>query len=855
MAAAITGYFYLRQTKKPSLNAVDVLPDKAMVVIHAGNFHELSYKLSQQSLIWNELASIAEFKKLNQQINYFDSLTTENETLKDFFKDRQMLIALYNGGTETNALISFNLSDLAQEKDFTEALQTVLKSEKNSEGVFEIWNGTSKYFLKTISGVVVLSQNQALIENCFDSKIKKQSADPYYQTLMKNMDADDLFNCYINHKELNSVKTKIKLDKFILSGKSVCNIEITPDAITANGFSACDSSSVLNLLGGQPAQPCDFFQALPFSTHFYKAVAISSYETFKSKAGINAAVSSYWKQASDSALFNVRKQLEDNIGDKAVQIEYTQNSSKENALVIELKDTAQVIEALKFVSDSVSIIQNYKSFYLRDSVSDLSKELFGSLFTVHARYAFVHSNYLIISETSEGNNFYLNSMINTSSLAQNEVFMNYAKENLLVNFNYQAYAIVNKQQEELKRTFVFFNDSTSNSFKKLNDYSINITNYKNLVQFRASVKYQQGNQSLDVPGLWTCEADTLIVGKPAVFKNHKSDQNELIFQDAKNNLYLVNATGSILWKKPIGERAMSDYFVVDAFKNNKFQILFNTSSAIHLIDRNGNYVPGYPVKLPKPATNALSLQDYEKTRDYRMIIACSDRFIYNYYITGARNEKFTPIKTNHEVTKPVKYIKVGASDYLVMSDTEGKIYVYSRRGEGRVDLSNKLITNASDYYINSSNNIQNTTLVYFDDKNSLLESISLVDKKEIVKLGANFDEASCFFELIDDDKKMDIVIVDKSKLICYDLSGNELFRYESASDAAYTGGQYYFDADGAYFILNNSINEVHVIEAYQKKIIKNIKGNGTPLVYDLFKDGKKYLMVSDNNLLKCVLLK
>jgi hypothetical protein len=433
--------------------------------------------------------------------------------------------------------------------------------------------------------------------------------------------------------------------------------------------------------------------------------------------------------------------------------------------------------------------------------------------------------------------------------------MNYAKENLLVNFNYQAYAIVNKQQEELKETFIFLNDSTLHAFKKLNDYSINITNFKNLAQFRASVKYQQGSQKRDIPGLWTCEADTLIIGKPAVFKNHKSDQNELLFQDAKSNLYLINSTGSILWKKPIGEIAKSDFFVVDAFKNNKFQILFNTENAIHLIDRNGNYVPGYPLKLPKPATNALSLLDYDNTRDYRIIVACSDKLIYNYYINGTRNEKFTPIKTNQEVIKPVKYIKVGASDYLVISDKEGKIYVYSRRGEGRIDLLNKLITNASDYYINTSNNLQNTSLVYFDDKNSLLESISLVDKKEIVKLGASFDETSCFFELIDDDKKMDLVVIDKTKVLCYDLTGNELFRYESGSDAAYTFGQYYFDSDGAYFILNNAINEVHVVEAYKKKIIKNIKGNGVPLVYDLFKDGKKYLIVSDNQFMKCVLFK
>ena len=50
-----------------------------------------------------------------------------------------------------------------------------------------------------------------------------------------------------------------------------------------------------------------------------------------------------------------------------------------------------------------------------------------------------------------------------------------------------------------------------------------------------------------------------------------------------------------------------------------------TANHIHLIDRNGNYVEKYPVKLRSPATNGLAVFDYDKNRDYRMFIAGSDR--------------------------------------------------------------------------------------------------------------------------------------------------------------------------------------------------------------------------------------
>jgi hypothetical protein len=855
LGGAVWAYFYLKQTKKPSLNALDVLPEKAICVLAASDFHELANKLTNQNLIWNELGTVAEFKNLNKQLQYFDSLTSEVETIKEFFENRQIFLALYQYNSRTEALITFNLRDLVQEKDFVDAVEAVLKCEVNDEGECEFWNGTIRFYLKTANGVVVLSENKELTLNCFSPQTKKQAEEPKFKTIFKNLDNDDLFNVYINHNLWQSAKTKIDPNSFVLNGSSVCNIEISPDAITANGFNDCDSNSVLNYISGQPAQNSDFFQALPFNTIRYKAISIGHYSVLKEKLRIDQDKSAkFWKQANDSALFNVERQLNENINTKLIEADYKINDRTAKVLAIEIKDSALVKEAVKYLSDSLLSIQNNNVYRLNSTEANLAGLLFGELTEINAVYAFVYGNYLFLHENPETAMFYLSSLVNNSSFAQNEMFMNYAKDNLLVSFNYQWYSALNKNNSVVRDVFSFVTDSSAKAFNKLSDASINIVNYKNLLQFRANVKYQSASQNKDVPGLWTCEADTFITGKPWLFVNHKSNENELIFQDANNNLYLVNATGNILWKKPVGAPIISDVYTVDAFKNNKFQILFSTTDHLHLIDRNGNYVQGFPVKLPASATNPLTLLDYDNSKDYRIIMACSDNRIYNYYVNGTKNEKFTPIRTDQPVVTKVKYAKVGASDYIIANDREGKIYVYSRRGEGRIDLSNKLITDNKDFYVEVSNNIQNTKLYYFDDKNSLLESINLMDKKDIVKVGSDFESADYSFELIDDDKKMDIVILDKTKLICYDLTGNELFRYES-TDETYKSCQFLYDSDGAYFILTNANDEIHILEASTKKITKKIKGNNTPLVYDLFKDGKKYLMVSEGNLMKCVLIK
>ena len=50
--------------------------------------------------------------------------------------------------------------------------------------------------------------------------------------------------------------------------------------------------------------------------------------------------------------------------------------------------------------------------------------------------------------------------------------------------------------------------------------------------------------------------------------------------------------------------------MMDYYKNGKLQLLFAGRDYMHLIDRNGNYVDKYPVKMRTPASNTLALFDY-----------------------------------------------------------------------------------------------------------------------------------------------------------------------------------------------------------------------------------------------------
>lgn len=851
LAGAAWAYFYLRESKKPSLKAEDVLPDSTFCCFSSNSFNGLANKLSNQNLLWNEMINISAFKSLHAQIQFFDSVITENESLRSFFKEKEIFLALYNAKPQASTLIVFNLDDLAQEKDFEEALRAAFKSSGDEENKLELAAPGKKWSIKLNRGVVVMTDALPLIEKVFSGTSRKLKDNAQWQALQKMHNDNELLSIYVNHALLNqNARASVNTSGTILGGGSFAVAEFNPDELSLNGFNLPDSSSLLNTLTSQQPQPCDFFSALPFNTLSFTAVGFHDFPSWRRK--LKPITSSFWKTVNDSAMYNAEGEFYNNIGTKIIEAEIKFRDKISKALWIEVKDTARSAELLNYISDTIRVYQGVKMAMMDSLTGNLVSASFGKVFHTKPGAAFVLGNYFVLAEANIAD-YLVNASVNGSTILQNEWFRAYAKDNLGLNFNYLYYTALNRQSGRLKQVLAFLKESDVAYFKKFSDFSISMANYKTMLQFRMNLKYQQEQKNSEAPGLWTFEADTLVHGRPGVFVNHKTGENEIVLSDEKNNLYLVNATGNLLWKVHLEEAVVSDVYTVDAFKNNKFQMLFNTRNYIYLIDRNGKNVDGFPVRLPAPATNSLTLFDYDGTKDYRLFIACEDKHIYNFGINGVRNEKFVPVKTDDVVKLPLSYLKVAGSDYLVTADAGGKIYVFSRRGEDRIGLNNRLIENCQSFYAEASGSLQNTRLIYVDDKNSLLETISLADKKEALKLDTDLEEARYAFDMVDDDKKPDLILVDKNRLLCYDLTGNLIYEWTGAEEQ-FSLVNYFYDADGAYFILSTG-EQLEVLNVSTKTVVKKFKTSGPPVISDLFRDGKKYILAAEGKTLKCVILK
>jgi hypothetical protein len=630
-------------------------------------------------------------------------------------------------------------------------------------------------------------------------------------------------------------------------------IDFEPSQVKINGYLTPDSSEIVSLFTNQDPQPSAELAAhLPLNTISFKAYGFSSFASLKLKTNIEN--NGFWKKGAEVAMYNLETDFQSNIGKHVVGFKTV---SEDDFISVEVIDTLKALEHLKFMCDSLITKDSLIIYQLNGGLKKGSLlKLFSPLLNSKTYYAVLFNSHIIFSEYENKLVQVVRTLGKGFSLSHDESFISYATQHFSDDYNYLLYNSPTQIKNEIPLFLNLTSASKENPFENFKHLSFSLSRFKNNFKFRLQLMNGAELSAKEQNTLWTCNLDTTSSMRVQNFVNHTTGENELVVQDDANVIYLINAKGTVLWKKKINEKITSEIHLVDIFKKNKFQMLFNTKNYLHLIDRNGKYIEGYPVKLPSEASAQLSLFDYENDKDYRILIPCKNRTIYNYSVFGTRQEKFSPVKTDNEVDLPVQYVKVGESDYLVALDREGKIYTFSRKGIGRIDLRNRAVANCDAFYIDAGSSINGTFLIYIDDKSAMINKISFADKKEIVKLNAEIENASVNFCLVDDNRSMDLIFTKNNSILAYDLTGNIIEEKEADVNLSETGF-YNDESHSLFYSLSEDHSKVLIIDQLKQSrslATRMYKGTCLPLVSNLFKDNKKYLIITNGKQLNCVSL-
>ncbi len=437
-------------------------------------------------------------------------------------------------------------------------------------------------------------------------------------------------------------------------------------------------------------------------------------------------------------------------------------------------------------------------------------------------------------------------MVNSITLFTTNVnnkFINFA-EKLMANYStndvyYSIDNILESAKGILKDDYHTLLDQLKIELENINGVIWqNSLTKKNMMYHSIALNTGESNeQTSAVQKLWSLSMQKNLIGAPQVIKNHQTGTNEIVIQDEANTLHLIGATGKVKWFKNINEPIIGKIKQIDIYNNGKFQMLFNTATRIHLLDINGNEVTGYPIKLPNNATNALSVFDYDKNGEYRILVNTIDKKILNYSKDGKQVVGWMAAPTSNIVLNPINHFVLEGKDYICVNDINGNIYLLNRKGELRQQVANKINTNHKEnIYLQKGTTLASTKFIFQDSLGKLVE-MPIEGSAKSFYLDSTMYNFYQYTTDIDNDKLPEYIVSFANKFSVYgpdkSISYQEIYDFDILQNVKSIGVNHQYT-----IIADQEKSKIYLFN-HQFKPVQGFPQKGTinSSVGDLNKDG------------------
>ncbi|MGZ4060414.1 MAG: DUF3352 domain-containing protein, partial [Bacteroidia bacterium] len=744
--AGIYWFVYTKKARTPVSSGINAIPADAAVVFESKQAKNTWKKLSQTNIMWEELLSTESFAKLNAQGQYIDSLISANQDISELLDNHSVFISLQvSEKNSCDLLYVYSLPNLTYKSGLEDFIQAINSKKEIPPVEFEGFTintihprGKAPLYYSFLNGIITMSLKQSLVEASIhqfksgNSLAGDKNFNRIMKTAGKNVDA----NIYINYKKFPGlingfIFNTLKKETDALTNFADCSgwdITIKPNALDLSGFTlASDSNNTfLNLFSRQKPQEIELTKIIPSKTATMLFFGISNIKSFHEdyKKYLNVKQrSKEYQEYIDSTNKKCNLDIEStmlNWMDNEMALVITEPSSPDftnnEYAVIRSNNIDDAVQTLSSICRTVSMEEksdtsNYKNHPISHlNLPKLLPELLGWQFSkIRDNYFTAIDNYIVFANTPEALKDFIDDFESHKTLGNDKNYKTFS-ENISAETNVYLYSSIARSPniynsfvtEEIAKEF----DQKIDLFKKFEATGIQFTSQASsglndnnkLFYSTIYLKYNPVHNK-ESETIWEAKLDTTVSSKPYLLINHNTKAKEVLVQDDANKIYLISNTGKIIWTKQLQEKIMSDVIQVDVLKNNKLQMVFNSRSFIYMYDRNGNEMKGFPIKLRSPATNAISVIDYEKNRDYRIFIATENKRIVCYKANGEQLTAFAFDKTKDVVYLPLQYFNVNNRDHLIAIDVKGKIYILDRQGETRIKMNENMAQGIRNFFV------------------------------------------------------------------------------------------------------------------------------------------------------------
>lgn len=755
-------FFHLKKAIKPQTDALNAVPKTAAFIFKI-NKKENLWKELKNNEMWKELLTSVPFQELNKSTSFLDSIINSNPEIRSTLKNQHLIISLHpTSKSRSDFLYTINVPDEASALHFLSKQQgnRWVKKIDNAE-LFSVKKDSGALYYSIVEGIFTSSTSLELLE----SSLKQLSLgvsvlkDPTFKKIYTTAGSKVEGTIFINYHTLSEILKKYlntsgyssitSLKKF--AGWSALDINLKPNSLLLSGFTeAFSEKSFLSLFKSQQPQKGELIKILPSNTAWFLYYGLSDYKNFQENYTKYSG-----KNFSDS-LEPLSQELISWMGNEMV-IAAVKNRESINSPIIILKPininkAQKSLSALSFPNNTLTH-KGTKIHRLNLSENILQNAYGSFLKDIKEPYYTTLQGYIIMSGDTVSIKNFINHYSYGYTLQNNKSYLEFS-EKLSAESNVILYSAINKSAENylnyLQPDFAELLYNNLDAIKKFQSSVFQFTTDKKLFYTNVYFKYNPSDKPDIIPD-WSLTLDTTISLKPFVTISHITNEHEIFIQDDANNIYLISNSGQLLWKKSLAEKIIGEIHQVDALKNKKLQLVFNTKSHIYLIDRNGNTLPGFPLKLKAEATAPLAVLDYSMNKEYRLIIPLSDKRIYNLTLKGEKINDWTLPQTEEIVTKALKYILINNLDYLITIDNSGKVYAFDRKGNNRLKFEEKInLSSGSDFYIKKGNDLSTSFIIVADPDGKLLR-LSFEDKKSETEINSDIPNPFLNIESINSD--------------------------------------------------------------------------------------------------------
>jgi hypothetical protein len=784
---------YILQKDKKVLftDPYKVIPEDACIVIEAVNLRNFLGLLSPEKGLFGELIKYDESGELRKKISVLSELLNKQDFNKILNDGRGVISFFCSDNKKPESMLSAALPaeiGARQVKAMLRAagISNFISEKKDGiQGIrvpFTLNGVNDTVYISLLSGLIICSESKELLSRAIllpatGRDVRNNTGfQRVLQTSGKN--ENKLFLVFKNLSGLVSRFTGIKDESLTtqilkLADGAGIDIFIKEDGLVLSGYTESSDSSQL-LFKYKTILPKEIHSTkiLPASTVLFKTV-------IRPEAGNPGSADS---SLSESTYEFIQK-LNDYTGDEITEAYIPSRDGPEQYSRLVFFELSNQNVAEQYLSDIFGTKKKILWFEPDDQIKipvyNINLKGFIDRYSAgfaedsgESFYTF-YNNFLIIGSSFESVSKVLYNNLLNKTLGNDPDFKDF-QTTLPSHAGYFFYCvpvkITNLLETKLSPEISAMINTRRDSLGKIKAAGYQLASSNGMIYNSLSVRFSNVI-SEEKETEWETLLDTVAAIKPFFFTNHISGAKEIFIQDIRNNAYLINSAGRVLWKVPLNERITGTVYMIDYYKNGKYQLLFSGKNYLHLIDRNGNYVERYPVKLRSPATNSLALFDYDKNLNYRLFIAGEDRIIYSYDKSGNVTKGWKQFQTAGIVRSEINYFEVAGKDYLVVSD-ETSLYFLDRAGNTRLNLSEP-VTRAEGSALKMFQS-QDPFLIC-TSPDGIIQQISFtgeVRRFSLKKFSA--DHSFDFFDM-DGDGFGEYVFIDKGILYLYNNNKSEIF--------------------------------------------------------------------------------